>query len=57
MTPSASTFSPLARSVAPVVVMSTMRSAAPDAGRALGRAEAFDDAVVGDAVAGEEARA
>lgn len=34
--------------------MSTIRSAAPDARRALGRAEAFDDAVVGHAVVGEE---
>ena len=40
--------------MAPVVVMSTISSAAPGSRRAFGRARALDDAVIGDAVAGEE---
>ena len=55
MTPSSMTLSPLAASVAPVVVISTMNSAVPAAGARLGRAGAFHDAVVDDAVLGKEA--
>ena len=43
----------MAASVAPVVVMSTISSAAPAAGRALGRPQALDDPVVADAGFGE----
>ena len=55
MTPSSSVFSPFAASVAPVVVMSTMSSAAPAAGAPSVAPEALDDAIIGDAVFGEEA--
>ena len=50
MTPSDSTFRWLARSVEPVVVMSTMTSAEPAGRGAFGGAQAFDDAVDLDAV-------
>ena len=50
MTPSDRIFRWLARSVEPVVVMSTMTSAEPGGRRALGGAEALDDAVDLDAV-------
>ena len=55
ITPSSSTLRPLALSVAPVVVMSTISSARPRRRRALGGAEALDDAVAGDAHLREEA--
>ena len=55
MVPSSTTLSPLAASVVPVVVMSTISSAVPAAGAPFGGAEAFDDAVVDHAVLGEEA--
>ena len=55
ITPSSSTFSALAASVAPVVVMSTMSSAPPAAGAPSVAPEALDDAIVADAVLGEKA--
>ena len=54
MTPSSTIFSPLAASVAPVVVMSTISLGGAGGRRAFGRARAFDDAVVDDAVLREE---
>ena len=58
MTPSSITLSPLAASVAPVVVMSTISSAVPAAGAAsvaprLSTMQIIDDAVVGEEAARE----
>ena len=57
MTPSASTFSPLARERRAGRRDVDDEVGGAGGGRAFGRAEALDDPVVGDAVAGEEARA